>query len=35
VAEYEHISLWDEDIEVNSFDPLQYLRIVRWEGLQI
>jgi len=35
VAEYEYIFLWDEDIEVDSFDPLEYLRIVRREGLEI
>ncbi|RLN23882.1 uncharacterized protein C2845_PM07G32760 [Panicum miliaceum] len=35
VAEYEHIFLWDEDIGVDSFDPLEYLRIVRREGLEI
>ncbi|CAO1942816.1 unnamed protein product [Urochloa humidicola] len=35
VAEYEYIFLWDEDIEVDSFDPLKYLRIVRREGLEI
>jgi hypothetical protein len=34
-AEYEYIFLWDEDIEVDSFDPLEYLRIVRREGLEI
>jgi hypothetical protein len=35
VAEYEYIFLWDEDIGVDSFDPLEYLRIVRREGLEI
>ncbi|KAL6840406.1 hypothetical protein ACP4OV_030216 [Aristida adscensionis] len=35
VAEYEYVFLWDEDIEVDSFDPLKYLRIVRKEGLEI
>ncbi|XP_062207901.1 uncharacterized protein LOC133909471 [Phragmites australis] len=35
VAEYEYIFLWDEDIEVDSFDPLEYLLIVRREGLEI
>jgi hypothetical protein len=34
-AEYEYIFLWDEDIEVDSFDPIKYLRIVRREGLEI
>ncbi|CAL4953024.1 unnamed protein product [Urochloa decumbens] len=35
VSEYEYVFLWDEDIEVDSFDPLKYLRIVRREGLEI
>ncbi|KAF8665004.1 hypothetical protein HU200_054328 [Digitaria exilis] len=35
VSEYEYIFLWDEDIEVDSFDPLEYLKIVRREGLEI
>lgn len=35
VAEYEYVFLWDGDIEVHNFDPLEYLRIVRREGLEI
>ncbi|WVZ67659.1 hypothetical protein U9M48_016709 [Paspalum notatum var. saurae] len=35
VVEYEYVFLWDEDIEVDSFDPLEYLRVVRREGLEI
>ncbi|KAG8078887.1 hypothetical protein GUJ93_ZPchr0007g6100 [Zizania palustris] len=35
VAEYDYIFLWDEDIEVDGFDPIRYLKIVRREGLQI
>ncbi|CAM0884363.1 unnamed protein product [Alopecurus aequalis] len=35
VAEYEYVFLWDEDIEVDGFDPLRYLDIIRKEGLEI
>jgi hypothetical protein len=35
VAEYDYIFLWDEDIEVENFDPLQYLDIVKREGLEV
>lgn len=35
VAEYDYVFLWDEDIEVDSFDPLRYLRVVREERLEI
>ncbi|KAK1652055.1 hypothetical protein QYE76_069860 [Lolium multiflorum] len=35
VAEYDYVFLWDEDIEVDDFDPLRYLDIVRKEGLEI
>uniref|UniRef100_A0ACD5XDB2 Uncharacterized protein n=1 Tax=Avena sativa TaxID=4498 RepID=A0ACD5XDB2_AVESA len=35
VAEYDYIFLWDEDIEVDGFDPLRYLDIVGKEGLEI
>ncbi|KAF2954004.1 hypothetical protein DAI22_01g449400 [Oryza sativa Japonica Group] len=35
VAEYEYIFLWDEDIEVDGFDPIRYLRVVRRERLEI
>uniref|UniRef100_A0A0E0JSV4 Uncharacterized protein n=1 Tax=Oryza punctata TaxID=4537 RepID=A0A0E0JSV4_ORYPU len=32
VAEYEYIFLWDEDIEVDGFDPIRYLRVTRGGG---
>jgi hypothetical protein len=35
VAEYDYVFLWDEDVEVDSFDPLRYLRVVRKEGLEV
>jgi len=35
VADYDYIFLWDEDIEVDGFDPMRYLKIVRKEGLEI
>uniref|UniRef100_A0A0D9V9K7 Uncharacterized protein n=1 Tax=Leersia perrieri TaxID=77586 RepID=A0A0D9V9K7_9ORYZ len=35
VAEYDYIFLWDEDIEVDGFDPIRYLKIVKREGLEI
>ncbi|GJN07536.1 hypothetical protein PR202_ga25376 [Eleusine coracana subsp. coracana] len=35
VAEYEFIFLWDEDIEVDNFDPLRYLDVVKREGLEV
>uniref|UniRef100_A0A0D9WXY1 Uncharacterized protein n=1 Tax=Leersia perrieri TaxID=77586 RepID=A0A0D9WXY1_9ORYZ len=35
VAEYDHVFLWDEDVEVDAFDPLRYLDVVRREGLEI
>ncbi|KAM0883923.1 hypothetical protein ACQ4PT_031297 [Festuca glaucescens] len=35
VAEYDYVFLWDDDIEVDGFDPLRYLEIVRKEGLEI
>ncbi|GJM92065.1 hypothetical protein PR202_ga08492 [Eleusine coracana subsp. coracana] len=35
VAEYEYVFLWDEDIEVDGFNPVKYLRVVRREGLEI
>ncbi|KAF0900892.1 hypothetical protein E2562_036711 [Oryza meyeriana var. granulata] len=35
VAEYEYVFLWDEDVEVDSFDPLRYLAVVRREGLEV
>ncbi|KAI8027429.1 hypothetical protein LOK49_LG02G02599 [Camellia lanceoleosa] len=35
VAEYDYIFLWDEDLEVQDFDPARYLSIVQDEGLEI
>ncbi|XP_062190240.1 uncharacterized protein LOC133893268 [Phragmites australis] len=35
VAEYEYVFLWDEDIEVDAFDPVRYLDVVRREGLEV
>ncbi|CAI0438866.1 unnamed protein product [Linum tenue] len=35
VAEYDYVFLWDEDIGVDTFDPLRYLSIVSSEGLEI
>ncbi|KAG8080736.1 hypothetical protein GUJ93_ZPchr0007g4408 [Zizania palustris] len=35
VAEYDYVFLWDEDVEVDAFDPLRYLAVVRREGLEI
>ncbi|CAN6210030.1 unnamed protein product [Urochloa humidicola] len=35
VSEYEYIFLWDEDIEVDAFNPIRYLDIVRREGLEV
>ncbi|KAL2897173.1 LRR receptor kinase SERL2 [Bienertia sinuspersici] len=35
VAAYEYNFLWDEDLGVDDFDPLQYISIVKEEGLQI
>ncbi|TVU39555.1 hypothetical protein EJB05_12980, partial [Eragrostis curvula] len=35
VAEYEYVFLWDEDLEVDSFDPARYLAVVRREGLEV
>ncbi|KAE8664667.1 pentatricopeptide repeat-containing protein [Hibiscus syriacus] len=35
VAQYNYIFLWDEDLGVDNFDPIQYLSIVRDEGLEI
>lgn len=34
-AEYDYVFLWDEDVEVDNFDPLRYLEIVKKEGLEI
>lgn len=35
VAEYDYIFLWDEDLDVEHFNPARYLSIVRREGLEI
>ncbi|KAL6645793.1 hypothetical protein ACP70R_017401 [Stipagrostis hirtigluma subsp. patula] len=35
VADYEYVFLWDEDIEVDAFDPVRYLDVVRREGLEV
>lgn len=35
VAEYDYVFLWDEDVEVDAFDPARYLAIVRREGLEV
>ena len=32
---YDYIFLWDEDLGVEHFNPGRYLRIVRYEGLEI
>ncbi|KAK8485821.1 hypothetical protein V6N11_012849 [Hibiscus sabdariffa] len=35
VAQYKYIFLWDEDLGVDNFNPMQYLSIVEDEGLEI
>ncbi|XP_034580778.1 uncharacterized protein [Setaria viridis] len=35
VAEYDYVFVWDEDIEVDAFDPVRYLDVVRREGLEV
>uniref|UniRef100_A0A0D9X0E1 Uncharacterized protein n=1 Tax=Leersia perrieri TaxID=77586 RepID=A0A0D9X0E1_9ORYZ len=35
VSMYEYIFLWDEDLEVDNFNPRRYLNIVKSEGLEI
>ncbi|OEL25007.1 hypothetical protein BAE44_0013977, partial [Dichanthelium oligosanthes] len=35
VAEYDYVFVWDEDIEVDAFDPVSYLDVVRREGLEV
>jgi len=35
VAEYDYVSVWDEDVEVDAFDPARYLDAVRREGLEV
>ena len=34
VAEYDYVSVWDEDVEVDAFDPARYLA-ARREGLEV
>ncbi|CAN6203759.1 unnamed protein product [Urochloa humidicola] len=35
VAKYDYVFVWDEDIEVDAFDPVRYLDVVRREGLEV
>jgi hypothetical protein len=35
VAEYDYVFLWDEDVEVDAFDPVRYLDVVKREGLEV
>ncbi|KAK3125387.1 hypothetical protein QOZ80_7BG0604160 [Eleusine coracana subsp. coracana] len=35
VSVYQYIFLWDEDLEVDNFNPRRYLNIVKSEGLEI
>ena len=35
VARYDHVFVWDEDIDTSQFDPAAYLEVVRSEGLDI
>ncbi|CAL5080002.1 unnamed protein product [Urochloa decumbens] len=35
VAAYDYVFIWDEDIEVDAFDPVRYLDVVRKEGLEV
>ncbi|RLM87047.1 uncharacterized protein C2845_PM04G26670 [Panicum miliaceum] len=35
VSMYKYIFLWDEDLEVDNFNPRRYLNIVKSEGLEI
>ncbi|XP_003560257.1 uncharacterized protein LOC100824859 [Brachypodium distachyon] len=35
VAEYDYVFLWDEDVELDAFDPVRYLEIVRKQGLEV
>ncbi|PWA70152.1 hypothetical protein CTI12_AA291820 [Artemisia annua] len=35
VSEYDYLFVWDEDLEVDHFDPGRYLAIVKEEGLDI
>lgn len=35
VAEYDYIFLWDEDLDVEHFNPSRYISIIKEEGLDI
>ncbi|CAD6220167.1 unnamed protein product [Miscanthus lutarioriparius] len=35
VAENDYAFVWDEDIEVDAFNPIRYLGVVRREGLEV
>ncbi|KAJ6925765.1 hypothetical protein NC651_010252 [Populus alba x Populus x berolinensis] len=35
VSAYDYIFLWDEDLGIEHFNPGKYLKIVRFEGLEI
>lgn len=35
VAEYDYVFLWDEDLDVENFNPLRYISIIKSEGLEI
>ncbi|KAM7250658.1 hypothetical protein ACFE04_022541 [Oxalis oulophora] len=35
VAEYDYIFLWDEDLQVDNFNPTRYLSIIEDQGLEI
>ncbi|KAL2939455.1 Jhy protein [Bienertia sinuspersici] len=35
VAEYDYVFLWDEDLDVENFNPQRYIRIIKSEGLEI
>ena len=35
VEEYDYVFVWDEDVEVDAFDPARYLAAVRREGLEV
>ncbi|XP_071725572.1 uncharacterized protein [Rutidosis leptorrhynchoides] len=35
VATYDYIFLWDEDLDIDHFDPVRYVSIIKEEGLDI
>ncbi|RCV10581.1 hypothetical protein SETIT_2G121600v2 [Setaria italica] len=35
VAEYDYVFIWDEDIEVDAFNPVRYLDVVKREELEV